>query len=1551
MKSFMKNLRLFALICAAGIACLSAANAAAQAATRPDQVPLFLTASAPPAVLLNMSRDHKLFYEAYNDASDINGDGTIDVGFKPGEITYFGLFDSFKCYRYGNNRFEPVSTTATKQCSGQWSGDFLNYITTTRIDALRRVLYGGMRAVDSATETVLERAFIPQDAHAFGKEYRNLNLSKSGAATYDAMASNGYDISKYTPYAVPGNGETILFASVTLFGTNPPLLRVMTGRSFRVWEWLSKESPVADSDLGGTIADFTVRVQVCVSGLLEQDCRGYPSSAPTVYKPSGVLQEFGEGGQMRFGLMSGSYDRNLSGGVLRKNIGNFGDEIDLDTGQFKAEAPLVQTFNALRVQGFGKTGARHYECGWWIDTASDLAPDWARCSDWGNPVAEMMYEGLRYFAGKRSPTLAYAGGGDAKDSGLGLTRANWVDPYGAQGLPYCSKPVQMVISDSYVSYDGDELPGTSFGPGISEDLGGTSLNGAVTFNATSVANLLSTKENITGRFFVGESTADADVNKIGLASGKSVTGFASIRGLAPEEPTRKGTYYSAAVAHYGKTTDLRPDLKGVQNVDTYSIALASPLAKIQIPIGDKTITLIPTGQTVSAGSSRNPQAVLPYTPANQIVDFYIDTVVNALGFYRDATVNDGRAYGKFRINFEDVEQGADHDMDAIAEYEYKVNSDNTVSITVTSTYASGSYVQHLGYVIEGTTSDNTYFVVRDLDTCNRAWDGPANEPCAENSNRDVTGPGDTPRITGRVGLPLTDTRTFQPRSGNGLDSARFIPQTPLWYAAKWGGYPDMRNTVTNENILSAPGDIGAFEDKNANLKRGAWDSLKIGQPDNFFLVNDAALLREQMRRAFLSIQNQTGTAAGVANGSTGLTADSWSYMATFRSTDWSGEVKGSRISTAGVISSPVWTTDTTLSFTGNNWNTRRLLTWSPSRSSGVAGSANFFSTSGSNGIPAAQIPVLNLTNIYSTLSTIPSTAWSTLTSAQRQAKALEVLVNYIAGDKTYERVNGGTLRDRQRLMGDVVNSSIAVTGNFNYGFSSLPGDEGTSYAAWLNYKRTTPSYRTAYVGANDGMLHAFDGATGEERFAYVPNGVYSKLINLLEAGKPHEYFVDGKIAISDAYRSNKWTTVLVGSTGAGGRSVFALDVGNPTGELANVLWEFRDPDLGYTLGKPIIARTAGTNGKWAVFISNGYYSKSGLVKLFVLDLFTGSEIANYTFSSEGQSADNGMGALGALVDEGIVKSVFGGDLQGNLWGLDTSSSSISKWKPVGTGSPAFVAKDADGKRQPITAAPSVSAFVGGGVQLFFGTGRLLVQADRSTEQQHSFYALQIPDTANWAGGNQRDQLVKIPLTESGNLRFLERVSFPGTQIGWFYDLPTPIRNVGSERYLSEAKYGLGYVDVNTWAPPSEACAPGGTSWGLAANALTGYVTEAQVDVNKDGIVDAWEGKGQKGTYASGSMLLAGTVAAPAINLTLGSSSTESTGKTVLSSDSCAAGEVGISVPGQNDIKICRKDNPAVNGCTPCPPNYKVVTDSSNTGSPTCRCIPVFQGRQSWFQLQ
>jgi type IV pilus assembly protein PilY1 len=77
------------------------------------------------------------------------------------------------------------------KCPGQWSGNWLNWATTSRMDAVRKVLYGGYRDGNgSDNSTILRRAYVPQDAHSWAKEYTS-------------EANDGYNIADYTPLTAP----------------------------------------------------------------------------------------------------------------------------------------------------------------------------------------------------------------------------------------------------------------------------------------------------------------------------------------------------------------------------------------------------------------------------------------------------------------------------------------------------------------------------------------------------------------------------------------------------------------------------------------------------------------------------------------------------------------------------------------------------------------------------------------------------------------------------------------------------------------------------------------------------------------------------------------------------------------------------------------------------------------------------------------------------------------------------------------------------------------------------------------------------------------------------------------------------------------------------------------------------------------------------------------------------------------------------------------------------------------------------------------------------
>ncbi|PJA42586.1 MAG: pilus assembly protein, partial [Lysobacterales bacterium CG_4_9_14_3_um_filter_62_6] len=211
---------------------------------------------------------------------------------------------------------------------------------------------------------------------------------------------------------------------------------------------------------------------------------------------------------------------------------------------------------------------------------------------------------------------------------------------------------------------------------------------------------------------------------------------------------------------------------------------------------------------------------------------------------------------------------------------------------------------------------------------------------------------------------------------------------------------------------------------------------------------------------------------------------------------------------------------------------------------------------------------------------------------------------YLAGERTGE---GTIYRTRANLLGDIVHSSPVYVKDSD----------------------------TVYVGANDGMLHAFNASTGREQFAYVPGGInLAALKTLSNPAYAHRYFVDGELVVSTKQQTPD-KNILVGLLGAGGKSVYALDVTSPvTMTPSKVLWEFSDPDLGNALGKPVVVEL--NNGKTGVMFGNGYNSALEHSVLFILDIQTGALIKKLDTQKGSAELSNGMAAAnGWDLDEDV----------------------------------------------------------------------------------------------------------------------------------------------------------------------------------------------------------------------------------------------------------------------------------------------------------------------------
>ncbi|HEU0203243.1 MAG TPA: PilC/PilY family type IV pilus protein, partial [Burkholderiaceae bacterium] len=438
-------------------------------------------------------------------------------------------------------------------------------------------------------------------------------------------------------------------------------------------------------------------------------------------------------------------------------------------------------------------------------------------------------------------------------------------------------------------------------------------------------------------------------------------------------------------------------------------------------------------------------------------------------------------------------------------------------------------------------------------------------------------------------------------------------------------------------------------------------------------------------------------------------------------------------------------------------------------------------------------------------------------------------------------------RVRTNILGDIVNSSPVYVGKPN---SNISEALGPGYQAWSTDAARQNRTRMVYVAANDGMVHGFDVSNGAEVLAYIPSQMVAKLAKLTHPGYKHEPFVDGSLTSADAYANGAWRTVLAGAYGGGARGVFALDVTDPAAfSSTSVLWEFsaaNDPDMGYVVGKVLIAPVkVGSTIKWFVVTASGYnnYGADGTGDnangyLFLLALDKASGVAwqqntNYYKIQipldTSSTAAMGLAQPGGVYNHlGVLTRMYAGDLRGNLWRVDLTSSTPSSWAVSAGSTPLFVATDANGNRQPITVAPAISYGPSKGYIVSFGTGRLLATGDTTARA---------PDATTTAFDGQSFYSVwdDLSTTISGRSSLASRsvssgaltgTSFTygngtGQKRGWYFDFPAGTNN--GERTISPALLSYGRVFLNTVIPGADPCA-NGQSVTYVANVLQGTGT-------------------------------------------------------------------------------------------------------------------------------
>ncbi len=638
---------------------------------------------------------------------------------------------------------------------------------------------------------------------------------------------------------------------------------------------------------------------------------------------------------------------------------------------------------------------------------------------------------------------------------------------------------------------------------------------------------------------------------------------------------------------------------------------------------------------------------------------------------------------------------------------------------------------------------------------------------------------------------------------------------------------------------------------NSNPRRidDLWHTAFNGRGEFFSAQNPEDLI-SAIQSAVVSASKGSSSASAVAFNTSTLDTGATVYQALFNPSDnWKGELIATDINLDGSLATtPKWNAGDRLNL--KSPGTRQIITYNKDL-----------------GTPSSSVgtPFRTLANL-SAIQQADMSRGPSSTDSNGQAR-----INYLRGDRSNEST-GLNFRDRTNVLGDLIHSSPVFVGKTRAQYpdtAPFPTGTGKLYSEFQAAQATRDGI--IYIGSNDGMLHGFDADSGDEIFAYIPNVLFSDnnkegLHYLTEQGYTHRYYADLSPAIADVYIDSEWRTLLVGGLRAGGRGLFALDVTSPS-VLASaesnassiVQWEFTsddDPDLGYTMSKPVIAKME--NGRWAAIVSNGYNnSGDGRAKLFIIYL-DGGQDGVWTLGTDYLKIDTEVGSLTSLNglsapiaidtnDNYLADRVYAGDLLGNLWAFDLSDTSVGNpnWKVAyqqgATPKPLFIAKDDSDNLQPITSRPVIkrqravntSATNQPNLMIFFGTGQYVVAGDKSSTDTQTFYGVWDMGTRELDRSDLLEQTLDTASSTNDNRIVSDNAINYSNDDGWYFDLPTD-----GERVTVNPIIRGDLLIYATLIPGAQLCLPEGDGWVMVVNPINGGQPGFPTyDVNRDGVID------------------------------------------------------------------------------------------------------------------
>ncbi|MDR1607503.1 MAG: hypothetical protein LBT38_03740 [Deltaproteobacteria bacterium] len=641
-----------------------------------------------------------------------------------------------------------------------WSGNWLNWITSSRIDVIRQILYGGKRVIDTPTSTYLTAEWIPENAGvwAFDEFTKFFWLDYHEAAPYyDSLKFSPIDPKRwsgeYRRLNIYGRSDNklIIYDNIWFLRQREEVLNREGFRSFVAYypardrfQYLPPIFFMNSFNETYKNATLEVVVEACKPLTKKEawdlyyghilgrtDAKQYKGRVPASqadipeealiekgdycqryggnYKPSGLLQKYALLDQALFGLLTGAFSdlNRWDAGWLRQNVTSIRNHINSD-GTFNGDSlnnifRMLDAISPVTKAPLEPWKEKPRKGNPVIDTeAKQQGKGWRDPleSNFGNPIGEMLYQGLLYFAKTSKSSYSHWPTSNENQEATLLPRLGasgfdtWRSPLSVDSGD-CLKPVILLLSDVTTSHDGDSLPGTPHGtvgdtaPTLNlnfpnEDHFHDAKGLGKSFNVSHYLSIITEQENLAGQTYYvantntgapgatvegGLSRQHASSQDTNLCVPRVINNLADVRGLCPSAPQTYGTYSVAAAAYYGNTHAFDG---GLNTVQTYVVALPTIFPEIKLESKNRSISFSPVALSVKYPCGNNGEGDQTYCKNGQTepsgITFLGPFATNIIQWRADdaGRVYSGAVFAGFSSRLEG--EGNDYQLDAPTRY-------------------------------------------------------------------------------------------------------------------------------------------------------------------------------------------------------------------------------------------------------------------------------------------------------------------------------------------------------------------------------------------------------------------------------------------------------------------------------------------------------------------------------------------------------------------------------------------------------------------------------------------------------------------------------------------------------------------------------------------------------------------------------------------------------------------------------------------------------------------------------------------------------------------